>query len=260
MEYFNGKKNPAFKKKKTVFVFLLIFTSLSFSSFSQLKGANQDDAEDTYYDPFIDYNEFDTSEDEEDDINFFTHGRFLSVAIALGPRLFTQTLGKISSTNVGAGVLLDYFFNLRTSLQAGILTGSNSYSFFTPSNQPIRGAFHLTSFGVGVKYYFDPQNLVQVLARLNPYSMFGYAMVRRTTGEDRLEALAKEDASSFRFGGGMEINFNKRKTFVGLQITYNLILFSDEKSEVFINDGTEATGIFLNGDLVSLLLLLGINF
>src|ERR1700694_562859 len=57
----------------------------------------QFDADDTY-DPFADYSEFDEAQEEEADINFFRHGRFVTLGFMGGMRGFTQGLSKIYTT------------------------------------------------------------------------------------------------------------------------------------------------------------------
>src|ERR1035437_7876708 len=54
----------------------------------------QFDADDTY-DPFADYSEFDEAQEEEADINFFRHGRFVTIGFIGGLRGFTQGLGNL---------------------------------------------------------------------------------------------------------------------------------------------------------------------
>jgi hypothetical protein len=61
---------------------------------------------DEAYDPFIDYSEFDEASDEEADINFFRHGRFLSVGLVAGHRGFTGNFTKNYTASPTFGVML----------------------------------------------------------------------------------------------------------------------------------------------------------
>src|SRR3954462_13104442 len=76
----------------------------------------QFDADDTY-DPFADYSEFDEAQDEEADINFFRHGRFVTIGFLGGYRGFTQGSANLFKPAVNFGLFLSYFFDLRFALQ-----------------------------------------------------------------------------------------------------------------------------------------------
>ncbi|MCB0410979.1 MAG: hypothetical protein KDD22_00530, partial [Bdellovibrionales bacterium] len=52
------------------------------------------------YDPFADYSEFESSEEEEAYINFFRNGRFFTLGFIGGYRTFTETMGDIISDSV----------------------------------------------------------------------------------------------------------------------------------------------------------------
>ena len=86
----------------------------------------QFDADDSY-DPFADYSEFDSAQEEEEDINFFRNGRFISIGLLLGYRGWTENLASLMSANLNYGVFLTYFFDLRFALQFSFLTGSCAY-------------------------------------------------------------------------------------------------------------------------------------
>src|SRR5687768_3386015 len=61
------------------------------------------------YDPFIDYNEFEIADEEEADINFFRHGRFLTMGFLLGQRSLTEGLGDVYEDDIAYGLYLSYF-------------------------------------------------------------------------------------------------------------------------------------------------------
>ena len=246
------------KKVFSLFIIIFIFFyPLSLEAFE----INQEtqEVENDSYDPFIDYSEFNQSRDEEEDLNFFLHGRFLTLGFILGPRVFTQTLGEISTPNISFGALLTYFFNLNFALQISFVTGSNSFSFFSLENTGIQGSFALTGFGLDLKYYFDPQNFIREIAYFNPYLIFGYAQVKRTMRVSGVQAFSKQDADQINLGAGIEIPIISKKMFLGIQLSYHFVNFQDENIEVIVKK-TERTGIYFKGDLFSLFLILGVNF
>lgn len=218
----------------------------------------QTDADDTY-DPFADYSEFEQTSDEEADINFFRNGRFFTLGFIGGYRTFTQTLGRLYQDAPAFGLFLSYFFDLRFALQVHFLTGDHTISFSTPSGLNERGNASVTAIGLNLKYYINTQNVTKGLANLNPYVIGGFSQVYRTATINTEQAFAKDGALGFDFGGGIEVPIMRNKMYLGLQAAYQLVTFKDEQTEVVVNQ-TEHTGIYPNGDILTLLAILGVNF
>lgn len=216
------------------------------------------DADETY-DPFADYSEFEESSEEEADINFFRNGRFFTLGFIGGYRSMTEGLGDIYDDTFAFGVFLSYFFDLRFALQMSFITGDHQLNFTSPGGTAVNGNVSLTQFAFNLKYYLNTQNVTRGLAKLNPYIIGGFSQVYRTATTTGTTSFSKEGAVSFDVGAGIEIPLMRKKMFFGGELTYHLINFQDENTEIVVN-GTERTGLFPTGDSLTLMGVLGVNF
>jgi hypothetical protein len=212
---------------------------------------------DENYDPFVDYSEFEQVTEEEADINFFRNGRFLAVGLMFGYRFFTNILGEIYQPGGAGGVFLSYFFDLRFAIQISYFTGDHSFKI-SEAGQDFTGSISVNQTAFDVKYYLNTQNVTRGLASVNPYLIFGLAQVFRTSRFDGAEGFARDGATSFHGGLGVEFPMMRNKMFFGLEGTYQYVSFEDEANELIIDD--EATGVFPKGDIVKFIGVIGINF
>ena len=244
-----------------LFSILMLLSSPAFADKSYL--LSQSDPDEAY-DPFIDYSEFDEASDEEADINFFRHGRFFTVGLAGGQRDFT---GNFKGTYGGAptfGILLTYFFDFRFALTFGFMTGDHTVGFNTVTsagglNKSYTGNVSLTNLLFDLKYYFNTQNITRGLADLNPYMLGGFSQVYRTYTISGIDGLSRDATMGVDLGGGIEIPLMRKKAFLGLQGAYHYVNFSDESKE-YVNSGTEKLSKTLSGDVIDVLVILGVNF
>lgn len=215
---------------------------------------------DDSYDPFVDYSEFDEASEEEADINFFRNGRFFTLGIVTGMRTFTETLGSLYENGLMYGLYLSFFFDLRFALQITYVTGDHDFALTSraASGTRVSGNANVQGAGVGLKYYFNTQNVTRGLAKLNPFATLGVSQVTRTTTVEGQSAFGREGAVGFELGAGIEIPMFRNKMYLGLQGLYKLVTFDDENSEILI--GAEETGIIPTGDIFNFNVILGINF
>lgn len=215
---------------------------------------------DESYDPFTDYSEFDEASDEEADINFFRNGRFFTVGLAAGPRLFTENMAKAYGQGPTFGLLISYFFDMRLAFTLGLMTGDNSATLSTLVKN-YSGSVSFTTMNFNLKYFLNTQNVTKGLADLNPYLVGGFSQHYRSYNFPELEATSRESTMGTDFGAGLEIPLMRRKAFLGLQATYHYINFGDENKE-FLNTGTGQEKLInkINGDLYDFLIILGMNF
>jgi hypothetical protein len=214
---------------------------------------------DESYDPFADYSEFDQAQEEEEDINFFRNGRFVTLGLLLGYRGFTQVLGKIANGSANYGLFLSYFFDLRFALQFSFVTGDHTFSFKAPDGVHT-GGIGMQNLGIDIKYYLNTQNVTKGLAQFNPYILIGISEIYRTINSSDTSAYGKDSATGFDVGAGIEIPMMKNKMFWGAQGMYQLANFSDANTEITTQSGTVHTGIYPHGDTYTFLGILGINF
>ena len=218
---------------------------------------------DDSYDPFADYSEFEETEEEEADINFFRNGRLFTIGLAVGMNNFTGTMGDIYDGGTGFGLFLTYFFDLRFAMQIGFLTADSDISIpATGSTNAATGNLDTTGVSFSVKYFLNTQNVTRGLANLNPYIIGGITQFHRTQSiTDQSLAVSKDSAVGVDLGAGLEIPMLRGKMFIGLEGTYSLVQFSDEGTPITLNDDTSAsTGITPDGDIYTLKFILGKNF
>ncbi len=213
---------------------------------------------DETYDPFADYSEFEESAEEEADINFFRNGRFFTIGFVGGYRDFTESMGQIQRPGAAFGMYISYFFDLRFALSLGFLTGDHRLNFVAPGGGTVAGNVALTDISLNLKYYLNTQNVTRGLAKLNPYLIGGFSQVYRTTTVSGESAFGKEGAMGFNLGAGIEIPL-MRNMYFGGQGAFQLVTFTDENSEIVLN-GNQRTGLYNNGDIFTILGILGLNF
>jgi Outer membrane protein beta-barrel domain len=211
------------------------------------------------YDPFIDYNEFEIADEEEADINFFRHGRFLTMGFSLGQRSFTEGMSQIYGDDVVYGLYLSYFFDMRFALQFGYIKGSHSIAVRGGSTAAT-GDLALSGISVDLKYYLNTQNVTKGLGSLNPYFIGGFTSFSREATVDGQPEFAKDSAMGVEVGAGIEIPMMRNKMYFGAQAMYQLVSFKDENSQIILNNGADPTGKYPNGDMFTILGILGVNF
>jgi hypothetical protein len=240
-------------------IFLILALLLAVTATSPNVYAQQEEASQNAFDPFIDYNEYESDGDEEADINFFKNGRLLTMGLTLGQRFFTDGLRQAYKDDITYGVYLSYFFDLRFALQFGYQYGSHTLDF-TGGGQNVTGTSKIGSFDVLLKYYMNTQNVTKGLAELNPYLAGGLSYVSRELKVSGEPEFSNDTAPAFNLAVGLEIPMMNNKSYFGIQAMYQLVSFDDEGSEVKLQEDTIETGKYLNGDLISIVAILGFNF
>ena len=120
------------------------------------------------FNPFIDYSELQDKVSEEESINFFEHGRSLTVIAYGGYEAITLNISHIYGDAPAVfGVALSFFFDLNFAMQINITFPRSHYNSLLLSHP------NFSSYGLDFKYYFNKQYLVKGIAKLNPYIIFG---------------------------------------------------------------------------------------
>lgn len=214
---------------------------------------------DEAYDPFSDYSEFDEDSEEEADVNFFRNGRFLTVGITGGYGGFTGNFSDIYTGSPIFGLYLTYFFDLRLAMSFGFLTGDHAVNFNT-NMDTYTGNVSMSSINFDLKYYMNTQNVTRGLADLNPYFLVGFGQFYRTYTLAKLDGYSRDSTTGFDLGAGLEIPLMRKKAYLGLQATYNLVDFSDENKINVQGNLNEKLNKTISGDLFNMLIILGMNF
>lgn len=224
--------------KKNLFfsVILLVFLQCSLSF-----------AEDTY-DPFSDYNEFAIIKEEEQDVNFFNDGRFLSLGILVQRVQPIGDLSEVYGGATGVHVFASYFFDLRFALQFNL--GYQDHKYVTVGEGSVSSSANFRDMGLGVKYYINPDRIVYSLSRFNPYLLVGVSLVTETKSIAGVSDEAENTHTVYNFGAGFEIPLPGKKFFLAGQVMYNF-------SSSFGQDDLLGNK---TGDFISTALSFGLNF
>lgn len=219
--------------------------------------------EDDSFDPFADYSEFDDASDEEADINFFRHGRFLTLGFTMGMRGFTEGLSSAYSSAPTFGLFLSFFFDMRMALQFGFLTGDHAFSISqSSSGRTLSGNVSTTWINVDLKYYFNTQNVTRGLADLNPYIIGGFGKVDRTVSlSGSGESPGADSTTGLNIGAGLEVPIMRKKGYFGIQAAYRYITFPDENGPFIMSSAAnDFADQGANGDSMDFLAILGLNY
>ena len=278
MEWFRIKTLSHFEThKKSYFLYLIILLSFSCSYGQELPTehikqeknlglyfAQYQDSGDTY-DPFADYSEFDNVTEEEADINFFKHGRLLSIGGLAGARMFTRRLFTETRPTFVGGLFVSFFFSLKLAIQTNFIWGIHPLRI-PPidgrSNRTFTSQMLLTQLGFDMKYYLNTQNVTQGLAIINPYLILGPDILWQEIqirGVDARESRLKPDRAIFGFHGGIgiEFPFTLNRAFFGIELQYQFV----QLPRIPIESGNPNAGYLVNqGDVIKGLVIIGVNF
>ncbi|GEM_PF-734135 len=209
-------------------------------------------------DPFGDPSNYEFSDDEREDKEFFHLGRYLMLGVDLGVGLYTGGLGKITSPGFLVGGKLIYFFDKSIAFEGAMhytrqtktlpVVGAQAQVIDT-TLIPITGAF---------RYYFDVKSAPKAIAVANPYLVGGGGVYMRS--ENNLTGGDSAATNSFGalFGGGAEFNIYRKHIYLGVDLRYHFIFFPDEDITTY-DTGTVEPGTN-SGDYFSSLITITFNF
>ncbi len=238
--------------------YLLLLAFILFSPPSISWAETGDDA----YDPFADYAEFDSAGDEEADIHFFRNGRFFSLGLLGAYRGFTGNLSALYGTAPAFGLMINYFFDMRSALQIDFITSDHKYTIYT---NDIVGDGNVTMTGIGAywKYFFLQQNVTKGLGAINPYILVGAQQLYRTVTLTGYDTAGRDSALSLTGGAGIEFPILRNRSFIGLQGNYHYVSFKDENRDIELVDASGnvvTTKQKPSGDTYTFFVILGFNY
>jgi Outer membrane protein beta-barrel domain len=179
-------------------------------------------------DPFGDPSNYEFSEDEKEDKEFFHLGRYLMLGFDTGLGVFTGGLGKITTPGFMVGGKLVYFFDKSIAFEAALhyarqtktLTLGTQDNIIDTTLIPITAAF---------RYYFDTKNAPKAIAVANPYLVGGAGIYIRNEAIVAGQSVPPASTNSFgaMFGAGSEFNIYLKHLYLGIDIRYHLVFFPD---------------------------------
>jgi len=244
-------------RERCFLILMAAFVMFEVSLPSHLKAESQGNDYKGITDPFGDPSNYEFSEDEREDKEFFHLGRYLMLGVDFGLGLYTGGLGKITTPGLMVGAKLVYFFDKSIAFEGAIHYTRQTKTLLLNSQDniidttlvPITGAF---------RYYFDTKSAPKAIALANPYLVAGGGVYMRS--EVVVAGVDADPASSNSFGGfiggGSEFNIYRKHIYLGIDLRYHFVFFNDEE-ETFgglVEPGTNA------GDYFTSLITLTFNF
>lgn len=212
-------------------------------------------------DPFGDPSNYEFSEDEKDDKEFFHLGRYLMFGIDVGAGIFTGGLGKSAAPAVMFGARFLFFLDRSLAFEAA---GHYAYHLDQVRSSGGGGVDYdvdLIPITFGFRYYFDTRGAPRAIAIANPYLAAGGGIYLRTLTPTEvstgLTISADESSSVGIYGGaGVEFPIYGQHVFMGADVRYHMIFFPDESST--LNNLVPAGE--RSGDYLSTVITLTYNF
>ncbi len=215
------------------------------------------------YDPFADYSEFENTAEEQENINFFQTGRFLTLGAVGGVQLFTMNMAVLYQTGPAFGGYLNYFFDLNFALQFALTASTHAVALKNESGKPFIGAADFISMGIDFKYFLDKNLFNKNFSWLQPYFFLGVFNTNLTmvaTFTDQA-GYSEDTGYGLNMGLGLEFQF-LRKIHFGLQYAFQFVTLEQEAIPLLLNVGNAAqnTNFRPYGDWMTITMLLGVNF
>lgn len=261
--------------KIKVFTFFLIplmcitlFSQVTSSS-AQVPGSSEESSSDSSQplgepagDSYLNYGDFQASDEEAESLKFFQHGRFFGLSAGAGYMGATGNLGVLYNDSIPAfDVRVHYWFDFNFALTLGI--GYNKYNFtgglVGSENNVIRYDVSYLRMEALFRYYFDTYNASAPISFASPFLVAGLGNYSRsrtdTTDTDQESAIERNDAIGFSGGGGMQFTLKPKKIYLDTEFRFHSVRFPDSSSPVNLgNNNTlpNQSGL-LTSFLVSLL-------
>ena len=185
-------------------------------------------------DPFGDPANYEFSEDEKEDKEFFHLGRYLMVGADLGVGFFTGGLGRTNSPGFQVGARVVYFFDKSVALEMGVHYGQHEDTLALPSGTRVILSTTMLPILAGFRYYFDTKSAPKAVAVANPYLVGGGGLyIRKQAVISNVNTgLTFEDVSNNNYGGflggGAEFNVYRKHIYMGVDLRYHFVFFIDE--------------------------------
>ena len=215
------------------------------------------------YDPFADYSEFENTAEEQENINFFQNGRFLTIGAIGGIQLFTLNMAKLYQIGPAYGGYLNYFFDMNFAIQFALTASTHSIASKIEPSAAFLGAADFMSMGVDFKYFLDKTLFNKKISWLQPYfflGVFSSTVTMVATFTDQ-EGFFEDNGYGLNMGLGLEFQFLKKIHF-GLQYAFKFVTLEREAIPIILNIGnsTKNTNFRPYGDWMNITVLLGVNF
>jgi len=196
-------------------------------------------------DPFGDPSNYEFSEDEKEDKEFFHLGRFFMLGVDIGLGIYTGNLGKISSPGFLTGAKLIYFFDKSIAFEGAIHYARQTKNLPLTNGKTNTIDTTLIPITAAFRYYFDVKSAPRAIAVANPYLVAGGGVYMRSENNLTPENAPSADPSAATnnfgalIGGGAEFNIYRKHIYLGVDLRYHFVFFQDEDYSNFGDSAIE---------------------
>lgn len=209
------------------FAFVVAWTS---PSYAESQGQDYRGVQD----PFGDPTNYEFTEDEREDKEFFHLGRYVMLAVDLGAGVLTGGLGASTGPGFFVGGRLVYFLDRQLAMEIGGHYSNHLDSVVVSTTRRLDLDTNIISLGGGFRFYFETKNAPRAMAIANPFLVIGADMIMRNqvvvNSQGTITAPPNPDSSAFggNIGGGAEFLIYRRHVYLGVDLRYHLIFWPDK--------------------------------
>ena len=270
---------PRFRgyKSRSLSLFILTFSFILWGAqpvfAKSAKEPAKKESELNAYDPFADYSEFENTAEEQKNIHFFQHGRFITLGILGGVRLFTMNMANFYRIGPAYGGYLNYFFDMNFAIQFAV-TASTHYIAFNTGGTPqtggvvqagntFIGSADFFSMGIDFKYFLDKNLFNKNFNWLAPYFFVGVlrSSLIMTATLSQKGVFFDDSGYGVNVGLGLEFHF-MRRIHLGVQYGFQFVTLEKEYLPLGLNSGNSTSSLNFRpyGDWMNVAMILGVNF
>lgn len=193
------------------------------------------------YSPYLDYGDFNSSEEEDADTLYFQYGRFFGISLGLGYETATGNRGLLYDSALPRfDIKVHYWFDFQFAMAMGIWFATHTFDYNNSANTA-----KLTGYYVDLKYYFDVRNASSVITFANPHLLLGVGAISKTETRSAASFAPGSDSTlSMSFGAGFEFPVSYKKTYFIIDMRYWTQSFQDTDSDQFTQRVADLQGGF----------------
>jgi hypothetical protein len=200
--------------------------------------------------PYLNYGDFDITEEENQDALYFQYGRFFGVSLGVGYETALGDRGKLYQAAIPRiDLRLHYWFDFNFAMDLGVFFATHSFNYTTSANgntaaQTLNYQDKIIGYGIHLKYYFDTTDSSAALSFANPFVEVGFGEMSKAETNQTSNGPDNESTPTVDFGGGLEFPIVNKKTYFILEALYHTQNFDDSTSSKFANVTPDLTGGF----------------
>ena len=193
------------------------------------------------------------SEDEEEDLKFFQHGRFFGVSVGGGYQGATGNRGLLYQGGMPAiDVKVHAWFDFNVAMTLGVYTVRHNFVGKRLSDLEDTEArqydVNLFRFGFDLRYYFDTKDLSAPITFAGPYFTAGVGIYSRSLNDTQDNSdQQKQSVFGLAAGGGLEFVLKPKKTYFNIESKIHVVNFEDNAQPIELSSGQEipnSNGLF----------------